>query len=258
MMFFQRPMPRHASDVAGNATTDHQWFATTHWSVVLSAGQASSSQVSESLEKLCRAYWPPLYSYIRRQGHGPEAAQDLTQAFFAKLLQKNFWARADPQKGRFRSFLLTALRHFMADERDRGKTAKRGGGCSLISLDEHASEERFLEGLGRNLSSEQQFDRQWADTVLQQARAKLRQECVAAGKSGLYDRVSLADGRSDSALPLAVMAEELGMSVSAVKSAASRMRQRYGELVRQEVAHTVSSPAEIEAEIRHLLSVIGG
>lgn len=243
----------------GNAVderSDPQWFSTTHWSVVLSAGQADSSQASESLEKLCHAYWPPLYSYIRRQGHGPEEAQDLTQAFFAKLLKKNFWARADPQKGRFRSFLLTALRHFLADERDRVRTAKRGGGVSFISFDEQGSEERFLEGASQNLSGEQQFDRQWAATVLEQARARLRQECVASGKSGLYDRVSLVDGGNESVLPHAAIAQEVGMSVSAVKSAISRLRARYGELVRQEVAHTVSNPAEIEAEIRHLLSVI--
>jgi RNA polymerase sigma-70 factor (ECF subfamily) len=244
----------------GNAVDDRsdpQWFSTTHWSVVLSAGQASSSQASESLEKLCHAYWPPLYSYIRRQGHGMEEAQDLTQAFFAKLLKKNFWARADPQKGRFRSFLLTALRQFLADERDRVRTAKRGGGVSFISFDEQASEERFLEGASQNLNSEQQFDRQWASTVLEQARAKLRQECVASGKSALYDRISLVEGKDASAVPHALIAQELGMSVSAIKSAVSRLRARYGELVRQEVAHTVSSPAEIEAEIRHLLSVIG-
>ena len=237
--------------------SDPQWFATTHWSVVLSAGQTNSSHASEALEKLCRAYWPPLYSYIRRQGHGPEEAQDLTQAFFAKLLQKNFWGRADPQKGRFRSFLLTALRHFLADERDRGRTAKRGGGLSFISLDEKAIEERYLEGLGQNLSGEQQFDRQWASTVLEQARTRLRQECIASGKSGLYDRVSLVGGQNECAVPHAVIAQELGMSVSAVKSAVSRLRARYGELVREEVAHTVSSAAEVDAEVRHLLSVIG-
>jgi len=237
--------------------SDPQWFATTHWSVVLSAGQTNSSHASEALEKLCRAYWPPLYSYIRRQGHGPEEAQDLTQAFFAKLLQKNFWGRADPQKGRFRSFLLTALRHFLADERDRGRTAKRGGGLSFISLDEKATEERYLEGLGQNLSGEQQFDRQWASTVLEQARTRLRQECIASGKSGLYDRVSLVGGQNECAVPHAVIAQELGMSVSAVKSAVSRLRARYGELVREEVAHTVSSAAEVDAEVRHLLSVIG-
>jgi RNA polymerase sigma-70 factor (ECF subfamily) len=244
----------------GNAVDDRsdpQWFSTTHWSVVLSAGQASSSQASESLEKLCHAYWPPLYSYIRRQGHGMEEAQDLTQAFFAKLLKKNFWARADPQKGRFRSFLLTALRQFLADERDRVRTAKRGGGVSFISFDEQASEERFLEGASQNLSSEQQFDRHWAATVLEQARTRLRQECVASGKSALYDRISLVEGKDANPVPHALIAQELGTSVSAIKSAVSRLRARYGELVRQEVAHTVPNPAEIEEEIRHLLSVIG-
>ena len=248
-------MPRQSNAI--DDRSDPQWFSTTHWSVVLSAGQADSSQASESLEKLCRAYWPPLYSYIRRHGHDPEEAKDLTQAFFAKLLQKNFWSRADPQKGRFRSFLLTALRHFLADERDRGRTAKRGGGLAFISLDEHASEERFIEGQAGNLSAEQQYDRQWAVTVLQQARAKLREECIASGKAGLYDRVSLVEGQGEGAVPHAVIAQELGMSVSAVKSAISRLKARYGELVREEVAHTVSSPAEIPDEIRHLLAVIG-
>ena len=238
--------------------SDPQWFSTTHWSVVLSAGEANSSQASEALEKLCRAYWPPLYSYIRGQGHSPEEAQDLTQAFFEKLLKKNFWARADPQKGRFRSFLLTALRHFLADERDRVRTAKRGGGLSFISFDEQSSEARFLEGLGQKVSSEQQFDRQWAATVLEQARTKLRQECVASGKSALYDRVSLVDGRNESAVSYAVIAQELGMTISAIKSAVSRLRARYGELVREEVAHTVSSPAEIPGELRYLLSVMSG
>jgi len=250
-------MPRHASDPERSATSDHQWFATTHWSVVLSTGQSSSSQALEALERLCRTYWPPLYSYVRRQGYGPEDAQDLTQAFFAKLLEKNFWARADPQKGRFRSFLLTALRQFLADQRDRARTAKRGGGVSLISFDERAGEEQFLQGLGENINEEKQFDRQWASTVLEQARTKLRQECVASGKSGLYHRVSLVDSQNEGAVPQALIAQELGMSISAVKSAVSRLRARYGELVRQEVAHTVSSRSEIEAEIRYLLSVIG-
>jgi RNA polymerase sigma factor (sigma-70 family) len=251
----QQDMARQSNAV--DDSSDPRWFSTTHWSVVLSAGRTESSHASDALEKLCRGYWPPLYSYIRRQGHGPTDAQDLTQAFFAKLLAKNFWARADPQKGRFRSFLLTALRHFLADERDRARTAKRGGGLSFISLDEQASEERYLQGLSQNLSGEQQFDRQWAATVMEQARTKLRQECIASGKSGLFDRVSLVDRQSESAIPHAVIAQELGTSVSAVKSAVSRLRDRYGELVRQEVAHTVSNPAEIEGEIRYLLSVIG-
>ena len=248
-------MPRQSNEI--DHRSDPQWFATTHWSTLVSAGQSNSSHPSVAIEKLCRAYWPPLYSYIRRQGHSPADAQDLTQAFFAKLLEKNFWARADRQKGRFRSFLLTALRQFLADEGDRVRTAKRGGGFSFVSIDEQTGEGQFLEGMSHNLNSEQQFDRQWAATVLLEARAKLRQECVASGKSGLYDRVSLVDGKNESSLPYAVIAQELGMSVGGLKSAVSRLRQRYGQLVREEVARTVSSPGEVEEEIRHLLSVMG-
>lgn len=242
-------------------TTDHRsdprWFATTHWSMVLSAGQVHSLQASAALEKLCQTYWSPLCSYIRRQGHGPEEAQDLTQAFFAKLLEKNFWARANPQKGRFRSFLLTALRHFLADERDRIGAAKRGGGVAFISFDEQAGEGHLFEAHGQHLTGEQQFDRLWASTVLEQARNKLKQECMASGKSGLYDRVSLLGGRNESSADYSCIAQELGMSVSAIKSAVYRLRERYGQLVREEVAHTVSDPAEIESEIRHLITVIG-
>src|SRR5947207_8971063 len=150
-------MPRHASNVGGNATTDHQRFATTHWSVVLATGPSNSSQASKALERLCRTYWPPIYSYVRSQGFGPADAQDLTQAFFAKLLEKNFWARADPQKGRFRSFLLTALRHFLADQRDRARPANRGEGVSTIAFDEGTGEEHFLAAADQNLSCEQQF-----------------------------------------------------------------------------------------------------
>jgi len=234
---------------------ERRWFATTHWSVVLSAGDIQASQPSQALEKLCRTYWPPLYSYVRHRGFAAEDAQDLTQAFFAKLLEKNFWARADRTKGRFRSFLLTALHHFLADERDRARTAKRGGGVSFISFDEEVGEEHFAEGL--NLSSEQQFERQWALTVLQQARAALQRECAASGKSALYQRVNLLGDQKESAVPYAAIAQDLGMSVSAIKSSVSRLRDRYGELVREEVAQTVTGPAEIDAEIRHLLSVIG-
>ena len=235
-------------------SSDPQWFETTHWSVVLLAGQADSLRASESLEKLCRAYWPPLYTYIRRQGHSPADAQDLTQAFFAKLLEKNFWARADRQKGRFRTFLLTALRQFLADRRDWVRAAKRGGKLSFISFDEQAGDEQFMD---QNLSCEQQFDRQWARTVLEQARSRLRQECIASGKSHLFDRISLLGDKIESPVSYAVVAQEQGLSVSAIKSAVSRLRERYGQLVREEVAHTVSNPAEVDAEVRHLLSVIG-
>lgn len=238
-----------------HAGSERHWFATTHWSVILSAGDIHGPKVSEALEKLCRTYWPPLYTYVRRQGHGPEDAQDLTQAFFAKLLQKNFWARADRKKGRFRNFLLTALRQFLLDERDRARTAKRGGGVSFIPFDEEVGEEHFADGL--NLSSEDQFERQWALTVLKQARAALQRECAATGKAELYERINLLGDQKETAVPYAAIAQDLGMSVSALKTAVSRLRERYGQFVRQEVGQTVSSPAEIDSEIRHLLSVIG-
>ena len=245
------PQPSNAPN-----PSEREWFTTTHWSVVISAGQADAFQASEALEKLCRTYWPPLYSFVRRHGYSPEDAQDLTQAFFAKLLEKNFWARADRQKGRFRSFLLTALRQFLADERDRARTAKRGGGATFISFDERTGEEHFLAGLDQKLSGEQQFDRQWASTVLEQARVKLRHECVASGRADLYERVNLLGGQDEKSVPYAVMAQELGMSVSAIKTAVSRLRARYGELVRKEVANTVSNPGELEDEIRYLLAVM--
>jgi RNA polymerase sigma factor (sigma-70 family) len=251
-------MPHFSSDLAETGTSDRQWFASTHWSVVLSAGERDSLQASESLEKLCRTYWPPLYSFVRRQGYRTEDAQDLTQAFFAKLLEKNFWARADPQKGRFRSFLLTALNQYLADQRDRARTVKRGGGVPAISLDQEILDEQFLQPGAQNLSAEQQFERQWASAVLSKARTRLCEECVASGKSELYDAVNLLGDRQEAAVTYVEMSGQLGMSVSAIKSAVSRLRQRYGELVREEVTQTVSSPAEVDAEITYLLSVIGG
>ena len=258
MVNIMRGQGMAAQSNTNESGAERRWFATTHWSVVLSAGDIQASQPSQALEKLCRTYWPPLYSYVRHQGYGPEDAQDLTQAFFAKLLEKNFWARADRQKGRFRSFLLTALRHFLADERDRARTAKRGGGVSMISFDEGTGEEHFLAASDQNLSCEQQFDRQWASMVLEQARARLRQECIASGKSELYKRVNLLSDEQERPGTYADIGRELGMSVSAIKSAVSRLRARYGALVREEVAHTVFSPAELDAEIEYLLSVIGG
>jgi len=237
--------------------SDHRWFETTHWSKVVTAGNTQSSHASEALEFLCRAYWPPIYSYIRSQGHGQADAQDLTQAFFTKLLEKNFWARADSQKGRFRSFLLTALRHFLADEKDRARTVKRGGGYIFISIDAQAGEEQFAESMSQSLSSEEQYDRQWARTVLEEARKKLQRECITSGKSALYDRISLVDGETLGTSSYAEIAQELGMSVSAIKSAVFRLRDRYGELVREEVAHTVSDPTKVPEELKYLLEVIG-
>lgn len=235
-----------------------QWFVTTHWSVILSTGESDPDKASASVEALCRTYWPPLYTFVRRLGYGPEDAQDLTQSFFAKLLEKNIWARADPEKGRFRTFLITVLRQFLADQRDRARAAKRGGGCSWVSLDDSACEEQFLEGLALSMSSEQHFDRQWAFTVMAQARERLHQEYVEAGKARLYDGVNLLNDGPQASAGYAALAREIQMTVPAVKSAVHRMRERYGKLVREEVARTVKDPADVDAELQHLLRVVLG
>jgi len=236
---------------------DQNRFAMTHWSVVLSAGDPRSPDASQAREKLCRIYWPPLYNFIRRHGYNPEDAQDLTQAFFAKSLEKDFFARANPEKGRFRSFLLTALRQFLLDERDRARTAKRGGGVPLISLDQTAFEEKFLAATDPSLAGDQLFDRRWAAAILESARSLLREECAASGKAALINQLDLISERRDKTATYADLAARDGVTVSAVKSAVSRLRQRYGELVREEIAQTVTDPADVESEIRYLLTVIG-
>jgi RNA polymerase sigma factor (sigma-70 family) len=236
---------------------DPNRFAITRWSVVLSAGDGLSPDGSQAREKLCRIYWPPLYNYVRRQGYSPEDAQDLTQSFFAKCLEKGFFARANPEKGRFRSFLLTALRQFLLDQRDRERTIKRGGGVPLISLDQTAAEERFFAVTQADVPSEQLFDRRWATSILSSARERLRHECSASGKASLYEQLHLLGESSDAPLSCAEMAARVGMTNSALKTAVSRLRQRYGQLVRDEIAQTVTDPAEVDSEIRYLLTVIG-
>src|SRR5437868_2500654 len=165
-----------------------QWFTTTHWSVVIAAGESGSPRAEAALEKLCRTYWYPLYAYVRRQGHGPHDAQDLTQGFFARLLEKNYLGVVEREKGKFRSFLLAALNHFLANERDRMNAAKRGGGKPLISLDDTAENLFSLEPAS-NLSPEMTFEKQWATTLLEQAFSRVREEFVAAGKGPLFDRL---------------------------------------------------------------------
>jgi RNA polymerase sigma-70 factor (ECF subfamily) len=211
----------------------------------------------EAREQLCRTYWSPLYHFIRRNGHGPEDAKDLTQAFFAVLLEKNFWERADPARGRFRSLLLKALTQFLHDQRDRANAAKRGKGVIAVSLDCEDENGHALDLPSPGATPEEQFNRNWAWSLLRRARERLRQECVARGKSRLYDSVDLFGDKSD-AVPYAVMAHQLGMSISGLKTSVSRMRQRYGALVREEVARTVSRPEDVDAEIQFLFSVIAG
>jgi DNA-directed RNA polymerase specialized sigma24 family protein len=239
---------------ATRESTSGQWFLTTHWSVVLSARDLNPSLADDAREELCKTYWGPIHSFVRWQGYSPEDAKDLTQAFFAKLLEKDFWARANPEKGRMRSFLLTALKQFLSDERDRAHAAKRGGGAAVVSLDDSNVKEQVANL--DNSSVERSFDQKWAAAILDAARARLRGECTSSGKSALFEQVNLLGEAEAKSVTYAEVAARLGMGVSGVKTAVSRLRQRYGELVREEVAKTVAESADVDAEIAYLLSII--
>ena len=243
----------HRPDDRGAAVAT---FATTHWSVVLAAGQGSDSQASEALEQLCRAYWYPLYAYVRRWGHRPEEAQDLTQEFFARLLARGYLAKADPQKGKFRSFLLAGLKNLLCDELDKAGRLKRGGGQPVIAFDEQVAEGRYgLEPVDE-LTPERVFERSWGATLLERAASRLREEYIAAGKAGLYEQLTEFRLDASEQRAYAEVAAQLGLSESAVKSAIRRLRQRHHQLVREEIARTVADPSEVDEEIRYLLGVM--
>ncbi len=230
-------------------------FATTHWSVVLAAADQGKPEAAAALEKLCRTYWYPLSVYIRRHGHSPEDSRDLTQEFFFRLLERNSFAAADRAKGRFRSFLLGALKHFLADEHDKAAAQKRGGGRSIASWEEVGAEERFAAEPADELSPDKLFDRRWALTVLDQAIVHLRARYEAEGSLELFDALSCYLTREIAAPSYAETAARLGLSERAVASAIFRLRRCYHSLVREEVAQTVSEPQELEDEICYLMNV---
>jgi RNA polymerase sigma factor (sigma-70 family) len=232
------------------------WFTTTHWSVVLAAGQAASPQSEAALEKLCRAYWYPLYAYVRRQGHSPHDAQDLTQGFFALLLEKNYVGLADREKGKFRSFLLSAVNHYLGDQRDRANALKRGGGKVIISLEEQAAEGRWSQEPATNLSPEKEYEKLWAVTVLQQALIHLRNESYEAGRDKPFEELKMFLEGEARPGDYAAVAAKLGMTPNSVAVTVHRLRQRYRELVRAEIANTVSTADEIDDELRHLFAVL--
>ena len=233
-------------------------FSTTHWSVVLAAGDPASPQAVEALETLCRAYWRPLYAYVRRQGRSPEDAQDLTQDFLAHMLGTGFLRGAAPERGRFRSFLLASLRHFLVDQHRYHDALKRGGSQSLVSLDESRGEASFRLEPQDDLTPEKLYEREWAMTLLSRARSRLRAEYAAAGHLDLHDRLQSFPLTEKGERSFAEAAVEFGTSEGALKSAVHRLRARYRELVREEVAHTVADPAELQEEARHLIMVISG
>ena len=231
-------------------------FATTHWSVVLAAGKGESPAASAALEDLCRSYWYPLYAFVRRRGFGPEDAQDLTQDFFAQLLRKNYPARADRAKGKFRTFLLHALNHFLADQSQRAAALKRGGGQVILSLDQDSPEDRYRLEVPDELTPEKLFERRWAQTVLDRALVRLREEFEARGKAAEYDVLRSFEPGEQSPLSHAEAASRLGVTESAVKSMIHRLRQRHRDLIRQEIAQTVPTVADIDEELRCLVSVL--
>jgi RNA polymerase sigma factor (sigma-70 family) len=232
-------------------------FTTTHWSVVLQA-QGESPAAQEALEKLCRVYWWPLYGYVRRQGYNPEEAQDLTQGFFALLLERKDFDAVRQEKGRLRSYLLTSLKNFLAKAKRRELAVKRGAGQALVPLDELLARERADLEPADTLSAERIYERRWALTLLEQVLARLGEEYRAAGPAaaGLFGRLKemLADdpGRPSQA----EIAQELGMNENAVKQAFYRLRQRYRLLLREEIAHTVAVPGDVEDELRHFIAVL--
>ncbi len=232
-------------------------FRTTLWTEVLQAGDTSSPEAAAALERLCRTYWYPLYAFIRRAGHDVHAAQDLTQAFFSKLLEQRALTAADPEKGKFRSFLLARLKHFLANERTYHHRQKRGGGQATFSLDEVLAEGRYGQEPRCDDTPERLYERRWAQTLLDEVMSKLAGEYEAAGQSDRFAGLKpyLVDA-SDAENSYGAAAARLGLTESAVKSAVFRLRQRYRELFRGEIGSTVATSAEIDAEIRYLLNVM--
>ena len=224
---------------------------------MLAAGRKSTPQADVALEELCRTYWYPLYAYVRHHGHSREDAEDLTQAFFARFLEKNYLEGLGSEKGKFRAFLLASLKHFLANEWDKSQRQKRGSGVTTLSLDWQDADTRYQIDPADTLSPDKLFDRAWAVTLLERVIVRLRDECAADGRSALFDRLKpfLMVGRSD--IPHAQAAAELGMAEGAVRVAVHRLRRRYRQLLREEIAQTLSDPAQVDEEMRALFSAFG-
>ena len=236
-------------------------FATTHWSVVQAAGRgADTSRARDALARLCQAYWHPLYAYVRRVGYSPHDAQDLTQEFFARLLAKNFLASADESRGRFRSFLLASLKHFLANEWDKARAQKRGGGHALISIDVSSAETACgpVCEPADPASAEKMYERRWALTLLDQVLRRLKGEYAASGRAALFEELKLTLTEASRSVKYAEIASRLGSTEGAVKVAVHRLRQRYREVLRAEIAETVSGVDEVEDELKNLFAALAG
>jgi RNA polymerase sigma-70 factor (ECF subfamily) len=231
-------------------------FDSTDWQLISAARGADVPEARKALAELCAVYWYPLYAYLRRRGHSAHQAQDLTQGLFAILLERDFLAGLAPEKGKFRSFLLSALQNHVVNERERAGARKRGGGCAVFSIDLPDAEGRYAAEPSHDLSPERLFERRWAVTLLDRVLRELGAEMAQANKRPLFDRLGPALLAGGEAAPYAQIAAELGMTEGAVKAAAHRLRRRFGVLIRAEVARTVRSSEEIEDEIRALFAAL--
>jgi len=244
----------HAAGSCVGATS----FTTTHWSVVLAARGTGTSESAVALETLCRTYWYPLYVYVRRRGYAPHDAQDLTQSFFARLLEKDYLRSVDPTKGKFRSFLLAALGHFLANEWRDAHAQKRGGKVNFISLDDDSAEQRYMQVPSNGLSPEKLFEQQYAITLLDQVLSKLCEEFTADGKGHLFEELKVFLTGENRAASYGALALKLDTTEPALKMAVNRLRSRYRELLRTEIAKTVAGPEEVEEELRALCAILRG
>jgi len=229
-------------------------FATTHWTVVLAAGKRHTPQSDDALEELCRTYWFPLYAFVRRRGYSKEDAEDLTQDFFACFLAKNYLVGLSAERGRFRAFLLASLKHFLANEWDKSQRQKRGGGATLLSLDWQTADTQFQIAATNEPSPEQAYDREWALALLACVIERLRAECAAENNGRLFEALKPFLTVGKNAIPYPQAAVELGISEGAARTAVHRLRRRYRAVLRDEIAQTLSDPANVAEEMQALFS----
>ncbi len=237
---------------AGSTDAAGDVFATTHWTVVLAAGRRSTPQADQALEQLCRTYWFPLYAYVRRRGYTNEDAEDLTQAFFTRFLARNYLAGLNAERGRFRAFLLASLKHFLINDWKKSRRQKRGGGEAPLSLDWQTADTKFQVAAANEPSPDKAFDREWALALLAKVIERLQQECEAGGKAKLFEhlKIFLTAGKEEAAQ--AETAKALGMEEGTVRVAVHRLRKRYRQLLRAEIAQTLTDAADVDEEMRAL------
>ena len=248
------PATRPLSEAGGHLGA----FVTTHWSVVLAATRSDTTRAQAALARLYQAYWYPLYAYVRRRGYEAHDAQDLTQEFFTRLLEQNWLAQADRERGRFRTFLLAALSHFLANEWDKARAKKRGGAVQIVPLQLDSAKTRYGQEPADPVTPEQCFERRWALALLDEVLNRLREEHMAAGTAEMFDALKPCLVGDRQAQPYAALAAQLGMTEGAVKVAVHRLRQRYRQLLRKEIANTVATPEEVNDEMHHLFAVLAG